>query len=132
MNTLINLVQLVGRLGTDVELKTLQNGSKVVNISLATNEYSKNNKSEWVETTYWHRLVFWGTLAERLVEKARKGSRLFIQGTLTYHQYLGAMHEKKEMAEIVIRQFVVLDHTQTVILNEQAVATEIDPDHSNA
>jgi len=81
MKTLINSVQLIGRLGADAAIKTTHQGTKVCNVRLATNEYSKNSNGDWVETTFWHTLVFWGKLAEKLEKNGKKGTRLAIQGT---------------------------------------------------
>lgn len=58
MKTLVNAVQLIGRLGTDVDVKTTAQGAKVANVRLATNESSKTPQGDWKETTQWHNLVF--------------------------------------------------------------------------
>lgn len=109
MNTLINVVQLIGRLGADVDVKMTTTGTKVCNVRFATNEYAKNSQGEWVETTYWHNLVFWGKLAEKLEKKCKKGTRLLIQGSLLYRDYTDVNHIKREVTDIRVQQFVVLD-----------------------
>ncbi|HLS96392.1 single-strand binding protein [Sphingobacterium allocomposti] len=109
MNMLVNAVQLIGRLGADAEIKTTTQGTKVSNVRFATNEYSKNSKGEWVEITYWHNLVFWGKLAEKLEKNGRKGTRLMIQGSLTYHEYVDAHDIRREVADIRVQQFIVLE-----------------------
>ena len=112
MNTLINVVQLIGRLGADVEVKMTTTGTKVCNVRFATNEYAKNSQGEWVETTYWHNLVFWGRLAEHLDKKCKKGTRLLIQGSLLYRDYIDVNNIKREITDIRVQQFVVLDANQ--------------------
>lgn len=109
MNTLINVVQLVGRLGADAEVKTTTNGTKVSNVRLATNEYSKNGQGEWFEITYWHNLVFWGKLAEKVEKKCKKGTRLMVQGSLIYRDYTDVNNIKREVTDIRVQQFIVLD-----------------------
>lgn len=113
MSTLINVVQLVGRLGADAEIKMTTTGTSVSNVRFATNEYSKNSQGEWVETTYWHSLVFWGKLAEKLVKKGKKGTRLLIQGSLVYREYTDTHGIKREVTDIRVQQFVVIDNQAT-------------------
>lgn len=125
MSTLINVVQLIGRLGADVEMKTTTNGTAVSNVRFATNEYSKNSHGEWVETTYWHSLVFWGKLAEKLEKKGKKGTRLLIQGSLVYREYIDTHNIKREVTDIRVQQFVVMDHHAT---HEQVLETISDND----
>lgn|SRR5690606_587419 len=109
MSTLVNVVQLIGRLGADAEIKMTTNGTAVSNVRFATNEHSKNNQGEWVETTYWHSLVFWGKLAEKLAKKGKKGTRLLIQGSLIYREYTDIHNIKREVTDIRVQQFVVMD-----------------------
>lgn len=65
MNTLRNKVQLIGHLGTKVELKTLESGKVVGHVTLATNETYKNQKGEKVTETTWHNLVIWASRRRR-------------------------------------------------------------------
>lgn len=125
MSTLVNVVQLIGRLGADAEIKMTTNGTAVSNVRFATNEHSKNNQGEWVETTYWHSLVFWGKLAEKLAKKGKKGTRLLIQGSLIYREYTDIHNIKREVTDIRVQQFVVMDSpaileqdTETTSTNE--------------
>ncbi|PRD56367.1 single-stranded DNA-binding protein [Sphingobacterium gobiense] len=130
MSTLINAVQLIGRLGADVEVKTTTNGTKVSNVRLATNEYSKNSQGEWVETTYWHSLVFWGKLAEKLERKGKKGTRLLIQGSLVYRDYIDVNNIKREVTDIRVHQFTVLDsQAENTSLLEVPSEGEEETDH---
>jgi len=74
MNSLRNKVQLMGHLGADVELKTLDNGNSVARLSVATNEYYKNKAGEKVTDTTWHNVVAWGKTAELVNQLLKKGS----------------------------------------------------------
>ncbi|MBD1426878.1 single-stranded DNA-binding protein [Sphingobacterium arenae] len=131
MSTLINAVQLIGRLGADTEVKTTTNGTKVSNVRFATNEYARNSQGEWVEITYWHSLVFWGKLAERLEKKGKKGTRLLVQGSLIYRDYTDINNIKREVTDIRVQQFVVLDSqtNHASILEMSSDSDESEPDH---
>lgn len=79
----LNKVELIGNLGADPELRYLQNGGAVANLNIATSE-SWNDKTtgEKKEKTEWHRVVIFGKLAEIAGEYLRKGSKVFIEGSL--------------------------------------------------
>ncbi len=111
MSILVNSVQLLGRLGADAEIKTTNQGTKVANIRFATNEYFKNAKGEWEETTYWHNLVFWGKHAEKLSSTSKKGTRLLLQGSLAYQEYVDTHGIKRQSCEIRVLQFMVINST---------------------
>ncbi|MCE7053524.1 single-stranded DNA-binding protein [Algoriphagus sp. AGSA1] len=108
MNALRNKVQLIGHLGTKVELKTLESGKIVGNVSLATNEYYKNQKGERVSETTWHRLVAWGKTAELLEKYTDKGSEIAIEGKITNRDYSDKDGVKRYLTEIVVSDFLFL------------------------
>ena len=68
MNALRNKVQLIGHVGQDPEIKNLDGGKKVANLTIATNDSYKNEKGEKVEQTEWHRVAAWGKVAD-IIEK---------------------------------------------------------------
>ncbi len=105
MNTLRNSVQLIGRLGTDIEIKSFDNGNKVARIALATNDYYKNNKGEKVTDTQWHTIVAWGKLAENMSSLLHKGDEIAIQGKLTHRKY-ESDGQMKTITEVVANDFV--------------------------
>ena len=77
----INQVILVGNLGSDPDLKYMQSGKAVLNISLATSEgWEDKTTGEQHERTEWHRVVLYGRQAEVVNQYCRKGSQLYIQG----------------------------------------------------
>ena len=79
----VNKCILVGHLGNDPEVKYMPSGGAVTNVSLATTESWKDKTSgEKVERTEWHRLVFFGKLAEIVGEYVRKGSQIYVEGKL--------------------------------------------------
>lgn len=79
----LNKVELIGNLGADPELRYLQNGGAVANLNIATSESWKDKTTgEKKEKTEWHRVVIFGKLAEISGEYLRKGSKVFIEGSL--------------------------------------------------
>lgn len=79
----LNKVELIGNLGQDPEIRYMQNGGAVANLSIATTESWKDKTTgEKKEQTEWHRVVIFGKLAEIAGEYLRKGSKVFIEGSL--------------------------------------------------
>lgn len=112
MNALRNKVQLIGRLGAKIEVKTLESGKAVGHATLATNESYKNQKGERVEETTWHNLVIWGKTAETLAKYTDKGSEIAIEGKLTNRSYTDKHGEKKYITEVVVNDFLLMDKKQ--------------------
>ena len=84
---MINKAILVGNVGGDPEVRTLENNVKVATISLATSErYTDSNKQKQERTT-WHRVVLWRNLAEVVEKYVHKGSQLYIEGRISNRQY---------------------------------------------
>ena len=76
-----NVVNLIGRLGKDPELSTATE-KPLVNFSIATNERWKDREGEWQERTDWHNVVAWGKLAQYIVDTCKKGTLVFVTGSL--------------------------------------------------
>ena len=108
MNTLKNHVQLIGRLGNAPEIKNFENGKKLANISLATNESYKNAEGKKVEDTQWHRLVGWGKIAEIAEKYTTKGSEIGVSGKLVYRTYEDKNGEKKTITEVQVNELLLL------------------------
>ncbi len=84
----VNKVILVGNLGKDPEVRTLDNGTKVARFSLATTEsYKDRNSGERVDQTEWHNIVLWRGLAEIAERYLRKGSQIYVEGKLQTRSY---------------------------------------------
>jgi len=108
MKNLRNSVQLIGNLGMDPEVKNLDNGKTVANLSLATTETYKNQKGEKVKDTTWHRLVAWGKTAEIAEKYLQKGSEIAIEGKLINRSYENADGEKKYVSEVLVNEILML------------------------
>ncbi len=106
MNTLTNNVQLIGNLGKDVEIITFDSGNKKASVTLATNEYYKNEKGELVKTTQWHNLIVWGKNAELISKSVTKGSKIAIQGMVNYRTYQDKAGIVQKVTEILVSEFM--------------------------
>lgn len=83
----LNRATIIGNLGQDPEVKSLPSGDKVANVSLATTETYKNKQGEKVEETEWHRIEFWGGLAEIVEKYLRKGDSVYVEGKIKTEEY---------------------------------------------
>ena len=108
MNTLRNKVQLIGNLGNDPEIITLESGKKLAKISLATNESYKNAQGEKVKDTQWHSVVAWNKTAEIVEKYLQKGNEVAIEGKLTTRSYETKEGEKRYITEIVCNDLLML------------------------
>ncbi|UEW68405.1 single-stranded DNA-binding protein [Xanthomonas phage MET23-P3] len=82
-----NDVRLIGNLGNDPEVKYTQGGMAITRVSLATTSKRKDRDGNQVEETQWHRVVFFGKLAEIAGEYLRKGSKIAVAGMIRYGKY---------------------------------------------
>ena len=109
MNTIRNSVRLIGNLGANPEVKSLEKGSKVARMNMATNESYTNAKGERITETQWHTLVAWGKTADIVEKYLSKGSELAIEGRLTSRSYNDKEGVKKYITEIVVNEVIMLD-----------------------
>jgi single-strand DNA-binding protein len=78
----LNRVQLIGNIGKEPEISYLPNGTAVAKLSIATTDSYKNKQEEWQETTEWHKVIVFGTLAQNVEKYLKKGSKVYIEGKL--------------------------------------------------
>ena len=108
MNALRNKVQLIGNVGNDPEIRNLEGGKKVANLTIATRDSYKNDKGEKVEQTEWHRVVAWGKTAEIIERFVTKGKEIAIEGKLTHRSYDDKNGEKKSITEVLVNDLLLL------------------------
>ena len=97
----VNKVILVGNLGQDPEVRYMPNGNGVANITLATSDsYKDKNTGQMVDKTEWHRVVFFGKLAEIVGEYCRKGSQIYVEGKLQTRKWTDQQGQEKYTTEI--------------------------------
>ncbi len=103
----VNKVILVGNLGRDPEVRTSQDGSKIVNLNIATSESWKDRSSgERKEKTEWHRVVIFNpNLADIAERYLRKGSSVYVEGALQTRKWTDQSGQEKYSTEVVIGRF---------------------------
>ena len=107
MNAMKNRVQLIGNVGNEPEIKTLENGNKLVHLTVATKDHYVNNKGEKIEQTEWHRVTAWGKTAEIIEKYVVKGKEVAIEGKLTHRSY-DKNGEKRYVTEVVVSEILLL------------------------
>jgi single-strand DNA-binding protein len=108
MNALRNKVQLIGNVGMNPEIKTLDGGRKFAKMTIATNESYKNAKGEYVKETQWHNLIAWGKTAEIIEKLFEKGKEVAIEGKLINRNYTDKEGVKKYITEIQVNEFLMI------------------------
>ena len=105
----VNKVILIGNLGKDPEVKVTPSGTPVAKFSLATNERYKDKNGQWQDRTEWHNLVAWQRTAEIIGEYVKKGSKIYVEGSLRTSSWDDKnTGEKKYRTEIVVNDLVLL------------------------
>ena len=108
MNTLRNKVQLIGNLGNNPEIITLESGKKLAKISIATNETYKNAQGEKVTDTQWHNVIAWGKTADIIENYLTKGKEVAIEGKLTSRSWEDKEGIKRYTTEVVCNELLML------------------------
>ena len=108
MNALRNKVMLVGNLGQDPEIKTLESGQKVVHFTLATKDDFKNSDGQKVKETTWHNITAWNGLAEIASKYLKKGNEVFVEGRIVYRTYEDKKGATKNVTDIVLNDLLLL------------------------
>jgi single-strand DNA-binding protein len=103
----VNKVILVGNLGRDPEIRSLQDGSRVCNLSLATSEsWRDKNSGERKEKTEWHRVVIFNENIVKVAEQyLRKGSTIYVEGALQTRKWTDQSGVEKYSTEVVLQRF---------------------------
>lgn len=117
---LANSIMIVGRVGKDAELRNTQSGKSVTSFSVATSEKYTNQAGEKVESTQWHRCVAWGKVAEITGDYANKGQLVACRGKMTYRKYTDNNGQERDIAEIVVDDFMVLSSKSSSQQAEQS------------
>lgn len=105
----LNQVNLIGRVGQDPEVKNLPNGDAVANVSLATSERWKDKQTgEQKEATEWHRLTFYGKLAEIVGKYVTKGALLYVGGSLRTRKWQDQSGQDRYTTEIRVSDMKML------------------------
>ncbi|MDY6419700.1 MAG: single-stranded DNA-binding protein [Succinivibrio dextrinosolvens] len=105
----VNKVILIGNLGDEPSIRSTQTGTSVANASLCTSEKFKDQQGNTTEHNEWHRLVFWGRLADIVGQYCHKGSKLYVEGKIQSRQYDDKEGIKRTAFEIVVSEMQMLD-----------------------
>ncbi len=106
---MINKVTLLGNVGLDPEVRTIESGAKVARIRLATSERIYNRQSnETKEHTEWHTVILWRGLADVVDKYVRKGSQIYIEGNLRTREWLDKENAKHTTTEIIANELKLL------------------------
>ncbi|MBI2026296.1 MAG: single-stranded DNA-binding protein [Deltaproteobacteria bacterium] len=97
----VNKVIIVGRLGTDPEVRYTTNGTSVTNFSVATSENWNDKEGNKQERTEWHRIVVWGKMGELCSQYLKKGRQVFIEGRIQTRSWEDKEGQKRYTTEIV-------------------------------
>lgn len=99
----VNKVILIGNLGADPDVRYMSSGDAVANVSLATSESWKDrNTGELQERTEWHRVVFFGKLAEIVKQYLHRGSKIYVEGKLRTRKWQGQDGQDRYTTEVVV------------------------------
>ncbi len=125
----VNKVILIGNLGNDPDVRYTANGKAITNISLATSESWKDKDSgEQQERTEWHRVVFFGRLAEIASEYLKKGSQVYVEGSLRTNKWQDKEGKDRYTTEIIASEMQMLGgrggSSGTAYSNQTAPDTE--------
>ena len=109
----VNKVILIGNLGADPEVRSLESGVKVATINVATSESYKDKSGERQTQTEWHRVVLWRGLAEVVEKYLKKGSQVYIEGRLRTRSYDDQDGKKMYVTEIEARELTMLGRRES-------------------
>jgi single-strand DNA-binding protein len=105
----LNKVMLIGRIGQDIEKRITPQGKSVATISLATSERFTDSQGQKQEKTEWHRIVLWEKLADLVEQYCKKGSQLYVEGSLQTKEWQDKDGNKRYTTEINGRNMQFLD-----------------------
>ena len=108
----VNKVILIGNLGRDPETRYMPDGGAITNISIATTETWKDKNGDKQEKTEWHRVAFFGKLAEIAGEYLKKGSQVYVEGRLQTRKWQDKDGQDKYTTEIVANAMQMLGSRQ--------------------
>ena len=101
----INKVELLGRVGTDPEMRYTPNGTAVTNLRLATDRYRKDGE----DATDWHTVIVWGKTAEAVNSYVQKGQRVYVAGRLVQNTWENDDGQRRHRTEVHTQEVVFLD-----------------------
>lgn len=125
----LNRVTLIGNLTRDPELRYTPAGMAVVSFGLATNRVWVTKQGERKEDAQFHRIVAWNKLAELCSQLLTRGRRIYVEGRIQYREFVDNENIKKQIAEIVIDDMIILDNkgNEHRVNDDIAAEAELEP-----
>lgn len=120
----LNRVMLIGNLTRDPELKYTQAGTAICTFGVATNRTWKTQDGQTKEDVQYHRIVSWQKLAELCGKLLSKGSKVFLEGRITYRTFTARDGQEKSITEIILDDFIVFTYGKRTSTDFQASQTE--------
>lgn len=108
MSRSVNKVTLIGNVGNDPEIRSTSSGARVAKVSLATNRQFQDRSGQTQDRTEWHRLTFFGRLAEIVEQYVKKGDQLYVEGRIEYSQTQDEQGNTRYWTDIVVNEMVML------------------------
>lgn len=108
MSRSLNKVMLIGNVGSDPEIRSTSSGARVGKVSLATNRSWQGRDGQTQEKTEWHRLTFFGRLADIVEQYVKKGDRLYVEGRIEYSQTQDDQGNTRYWTDVVVNEMVML------------------------
>jgi single-strand DNA-binding protein len=108
MSRSLNKVMLIGNVGSDPEVRATGSGARVAKLSVATNRSFQDRTGQQQERTEWHRLTFFGRLADIVDQYVKKGDRLYVEGRIEYSQTQDDQGNTRYWTDIVVNEMVML------------------------
>lgn len=105
----MNKVLLLGNLGAEPECRVLNSGTTVATCSLGTAKSRKQQDGSYAEQTEWHKLVFWGKIAETVQQYLHKGSRIYVEGEIRSRQYQDQQGQTRYITEIHVSEMLMIN-----------------------
>lgn len=116
MSRSLNKATLIGNVGSDPEIRSTSNGSRVASFSLATGKQWNDQSGNKQEKTEWHKCIVWnnsrstgGGLVDVVERFVKKGSKLYVEGEIQYRQYQDKEGQTRYITEINVRDLILLD-----------------------
>ncbi len=107
----LNKAMLIGNVGNDPEIRMTPSGSKLAKLSVATNRSFQDRSGQQQDRTDWHRVTFFGKLADIVEQWVKKGDRIYIEGRIEYSQTQDDQGGTRYWTDIVASEMVMLGST---------------------
>jgi single-strand DNA-binding protein len=108
MSRSLNKIMLIGNVGSDPEVRSTASGARVAKMSLATNRSFQDKSGQTQERTDWHRLTFFGKLADIVEQWVHKGDRIYVEGRVEYSQTQDDQGGTRYWTDIVVNEMMML------------------------